>query len=291
MGCTNSNRALTNGPVAFVTRPAFSVLPEFRKCNNRGMPALYIDTLRDFLDINPEQLLGRLTNGLAQEGFDTTTLTTFSWLREITELQTAFRELLVLLPSAIRWPVLFEYVLPIVGQRVDCVLLAEDVIYAIEYKGGSSASARAALQQAQEYALNLIDFHEASRRRTAIPIALGGFKRSIPLDVTSEHQGAAVSPGELPDTIFRSQRAWAGKGPRIEANEWNNSRYFPVPTIVHAASAIYRDHNVKDLARSRAGADNLEVTQKAVAASVLTLSCAASRSCSSSPAYPERVKR
>ena len=42
------------------------------------MPALYIDSLRDFLDINPEQLLGKLTKGLAEEGFDTTTLTTFS---------------------------------------------------------------------------------------------------------------------------------------------------------------------------------------------------------------------
>jgi hypothetical protein len=233
------------------------------------MPALYIEPLRDFLDINPEKLLGRLTSGLAKEGFDTTTFTTFSWLREIAELQTAFRELLDLLPSATRWQILFEYVLPIVGQRVDCVLLADDLIYAIEYKGGTSTSARAALQQAQEYALNLVDFHEASRRRTAIPIAVGAFKTSIPLDVTSEHQGAAVSPTEFPDTIFRSYRIWGGKGTLIEAMEWNDSRYFPVPTIVQAASAIYSNHNVRDLARSRAGTDNLEATQKAIATSVL----------------------
>ena len=62
---------------------------------------------------------------------------------------------------------------------------------------------------------------------------------------------------------------WGRKGTLIEASAWNDSRYFPVPTIVQAASAIYRDHNVKDLARSRAGTDNLEATQKAVAASVL----------------------
>ena len=232
------------------------------------MPALYIDPLRDFLDINPEQLLGRLTSGLAKEGFDTTALTTFSWQREIAELQEAFRHLLHLMPSATRWPILFEYVLPIVGQRVDCVLLADDMIYVIEYKGGSSASARAALQQAQEYALNLVDFHEASRHRTAIPIAVGAFKTSIPLDVTSEHQGAAVSPIEFSDTMVRSHSMWGGKSTPIDAGEWNNSRYFPVPTIVQAASAIYRDHDVKDLAYSRAGIDNLEATQKAMAASV-----------------------
>jgi Uncharacterized conserved protein (DUF2075) len=232
------------------------------------MPALYMDPLWDFLDINPEQLLGRLTSGLAKEGFDTTTLTTFSWQREIAELQEAFRHLLDLMPSATRWPILFEYVLPIIGQRVDCVLLADDMIYVIEYKGGSSASPRAALQQAQEYALNLVDFHEASRRRTAIPIAVGAFKTYIPLDVRSEHQGAAVSLSEFPDTIVRSHRMWGGKSTIIEPTEWNNSRYFPVPTIIQAASAIYRNHDVKDLASSRAGTDNLETTQKAVAKSV-----------------------
>jgi hypothetical protein len=232
------------------------------------MPALYLDPLRDFLVINPEQLLGKLTSGLAKEGFDTTALTTFSWQREIAELQESFRHLLDLLPAAGLWPILFEYVLPIVGQRVDCVLLADDMIYVIEYKGGSSTSARAALQQAQEYALNLVDFHEASRYRTAIPIAVGAFTTSIPMDVHSEHHGAAVSPAEFPDTVIRSQVLWGGKHTLIDSTSWNNSRYFPVPTIVQAASAIYRDHNVKDLACSRAGSDNLEVTQKAVAASV-----------------------
>jgi|SRR5712692_7066594 len=232
------------------------------------MPALYIARLGDFLDVNPEQLLGKLTGGLAKEGFDTTKLTTFSWQSEITELQEAFRQVPSLLPPSARWSILLEYVLPIVGQRVDCVLLADDMIYVIEYKGGSSASARAALQQAQEYALNLVDFHEESRGRTAIPIAVGAFKTSIPLDLRSEHQGAAVSPAEFPDTVVRSYRGWSARRTPIVASDWNNSRYFPVPTIIQAASAIYREHDVKDLAHSRAGVDNLETTQRAVAEAV-----------------------
>jgi hypothetical protein len=232
------------------------------------VPALYSELLQNFVNINPDRLLGRLTGGLAKEGFDTTALTTFSWQAEIAELQEAFRQLLNLLPEASRWSILFEYVLPIVGQRVDCVLLADDLIFVIEYKGGSSASARAALQQAQEYALNLIDFHEASRHRTAIPFAVGAFKTSIPLDPTVEQQGAAISPGEIPDTIIQSYNRWGGRKTFIDANEWNNSRYFPVPTIIQAASAVYRDHDVKELAHSRAGTDNLETTQKAIAAAV-----------------------
>jgi hypothetical protein len=41
-----------------------------------------------------------------------------------------------------------------------------------------------------------------------------------------------------------------------------------VPTIIEAASAIYRDHDVKDLALSRSGASNLEATEKAVIGAV-----------------------
>jgi hypothetical protein len=232
------------------------------------MPALYMNALWAFLEIDPNVLLGALTSGLAREGFDTSTHTTFSWEQEIAELQGAFRRLLVGLPSSGRWPILFEYVLPIVGQRVDCVLLADDLIYVIEYKSGSTASARVALQQAQEYALNLSDFHEASHRREVIPIALGSFRTSISIDVRSKRQGAAVSAEELPGLIIRCHRTWSGTSTDIEPNEWNNSRYFPVPTIIQAASAIYRDHNVKDLACSRAGSENLEKTQLAVATAV-----------------------
>ncbi len=220
--------------------------------------------MEDFIEAHPDQLLGRLTTGLATERLDTNPATTFSWKSEITQLQKALRELLELLPAASQWSVLLEYVLPGIGQRVDCVLLASDVIYVIEYKGGETASASAALKQAQEYALNLVDFHEESRHRTAIPIALGRFKSFIQLDATSKHQGAAVCPEMLSDTILRSFEFWGGRDSAIDAPSWNASRYFPVPGIIQAASEVYAGHDIRDLAHNRAGADHLQTTQKAI---------------------------
>jgi hypothetical protein len=228
------------------------------------MPALYADSLQKFIEIDPATLLGALTGGLADEGFDTTVATTRSWQREIVELQTALGHLVERASAASQWSILLEYVLPIVGQRLDCVLLADDIIYVIEYKGGSSVGAQAALRQAQDYGLNLVDFHEASRRRTVVPIAVGEFKKSIPLDISSEHHGAAGSPSELPDLIIRSYAKWSGRDTPIDFDAWNSSRYFPVPTIIQAASAVYRNHDVKELAYSRAGTDNLETTQRAI---------------------------
>ena len=138
----------------------------------------------------------------------------------------------------------------------------------LEYKGGRSSSARSALQQAQEYALNLSDFHEASRNRIAVPIAVGEFSRSIPLDDCSYRHGAAIRSTELEETICRAHNSWSRGGPRIDGHDWNNARYFPVPTIIEAASVIYSGHDVKDLARSRAGSENLEATQRVVVEAV-----------------------
>ena len=233
------------------------------------MPALYVDHLQAFVENDPEQLLGRLAMRLAEEGFPSTTDNTFSWVQEIGELQAAFSQLIILEPLSESWRILLEYVLPVVGQRVDCVLLANDIIFVIEYKGGSSSSARSALRQAQDYALNLSDFHEASRNRTIVPIAVGAFRTPIPFQLNFALQGAAVGAAELPCLIVRSYADCAAKNPAINHNVWEHSRYFPVPGIIQAASAIFRNHDVKELAHSRAGADNLEITQKAVTSAVL----------------------
>jgi hypothetical protein len=232
------------------------------------MPALYMDSVAGFVASDPAHVLGSLTAALAEEGFGSTTPNTFSWQQEITELQTAFRRLTEASPLASQWQVLLEYVLPIIGKRVDCVLLAEDMAYVIEYKDGASSSARSALRQAQDYAWNLVDFHEASRHRIAIPIAVGTFRTVIPVDVTYPSRGCAVTPGDLPATLLCIHKSLSGRSTAIETDLWNNSRYFPVPTIIEAASAIFGDHNVKELAHSRAGTDNLEATQRAVAEAV-----------------------
>ncbi|MBL8420582.1 MAG: DUF2075 domain-containing protein [Dechloromonas sp.] len=46
----------------------------------------------------------------------------------------------------------------------------------------------------------------------------------------------------------------------IDAIAWSQSGYQPTPTIVEAALALYRQHDVKEITRSEAGADNLGLT-------------------------------
>jgi hypothetical protein len=50
----------------------------------------------------------------------------------------------------------------------------------------------------------------------------------------------------------------------LDEQHWMNSGYKPTPTIVEAAQALYRTHNVAEIARSDAGAMNLRETSASV---------------------------
>ena len=52
--------------------------------------------------------------------------------------------------------------------------------------------------------------------------------------------------------------------PAFDYVAWENSEYLPTPTIVEVAQALYRGHNVHDITRSDAGAENLTVTTEEI---------------------------
>lgn len=49
-------------------------------------------------------------------------------------------------------------------------------------------------------------------------------------------------------------------GRQINTTDWENSIYKPTPTIIEAAQALYKGHNVKEISRHDAGAINLSKT-------------------------------
>jgi hypothetical protein len=50
------------------------------------------------------------------------------------------------------------------------------------------------------------------------------------------------------------------KSTPLDAEAWAASSYKPTPTIVEAAQALYRGHDVQEISRSEAGAENLSRT-------------------------------
>lgn len=229
-----------------------------------GMSSFYIKDIKTFLEADEKSVLSDLAAGITSLNFELNEETLNSWKDVIAQLRPCLRGILSNNPAASNWSILLEYVIPMINQRIDCVMIAGDLILVIEFKGGESTSGAQALRQAQEYALNLADFHEESRHRMIVPMALGAFKTLKALDATNPGKGAVVSHEQLEGTLKAAIATWGNKAAPIDPARWNKSRYFPVPTIIDAASSIYANHDVKDLANSKAGVENLRETETCI---------------------------
>lgn len=228
------------------------------------MSSFYIKNIKFFLEEDEKSILSDLAAGITNLNFELNEETLNSWKDAIAQLRSCLRSIVIKNPIAADWSILLEYVIPMINQRIDCVILAGDLILVIEFKGGEPTSGAQALRQAQEYALNLSDFHEESRHRVIFPMALGAFKVFKTLDTTNAGKGAIVTHMQLEDTLKVAIETWGNKANAIDPARWDKSRYFPVPTIIDAASGIYANHDVKDLANSKAGAENLKETETCI---------------------------
>lgn len=122
----------------------------------------YADEISDFLNRSPQHIIGCLSR--ASAGVETTQLN--AWSGQITLLQEALRGL----DSS--GQVYFEYIIPRLGKRIDCVLLIKHVLFVLEFKVGESDFNAAALDQVWDYALDLKNFHESSHELPIAPLLI-----------------------------------------------------------------------------------------------------------------------
>jgi hypothetical protein len=156
-----------------------------------------------------------------------------------------------------------EFTIPRMGRRVDAVLIVGPVVFALEFKTGDSLFERAAIDQVWDYALDLKNFHEASHSATIVPILIAtGVDSSPPIKLKADNDNV-YRPISVHQANFRAalDRAlqFCSDIP-IDASKWARAPYYPTPTIVEAARALYAQHSVEAIARFDAGAKNLRLT-------------------------------
>jgi hypothetical protein len=134
------------------------------------MPAYYQTALGAFVTENASDILWKLAQANAAERFPLTPQAIEAWHAQLPFLATGISELLGVRPNARDWGILLEYPIPIVGKRIDAVLLAHNLIIVIETKTGASLSSAA--RQVDDYALNLACFHEHSAGRIVLPLVV-----------------------------------------------------------------------------------------------------------------------
>jgi hypothetical protein len=162
--------------------------------------------------------------------------------------------------------VLLEYPILRLAKRIDAVLLTDRAIFVLEFKRVQADAD--ALRQTEDYALDLLDFHEQSRKHCVVPVLVteGATRRGDP--------GLLLSPGVADVAVMRPDRLGDGLlallrriGPAavaLDAQNWIGGAYRPVPTIVEAACMLYSRHGVADIAEARADQRNLRETTQAI---------------------------
>jgi hypothetical protein len=173
---------------------------------------------------------------------------------------------------AASWRVVLEFSLRRLGRRIDVVLVTPRALLVLEFKVGQASILTQDRLQVEDYALDLQDFHAASRGHTIIPILVATEAAmqpmTWPLPLTATTDVLAAGADRLGNLL---RDLWARlPEPRqaLDVVGWSNAPYRPVPGIIDAACTLFSRHGVSDIAEARADAKNLTVTTDAILSAV-----------------------
>jgi hypothetical protein len=176
-----------------------------------------------------------------------------------------FRQLLQVEPG-FQGHLFFEFSIPRMGKRADVVLLHRGIVFVLEFKVGERHYTKYALDQALDYGLDLKNFHSGSHDKTIVPIVVA---TRAPVEVTGledlgERLYAPLRANSENLLGVISEAALQVAEPEFDVAQWEAAGYKPTPTIIEAAQALYRNHDVAEISRSDAGAINLTKTTQAI---------------------------
>ncbi len=168
------------------------------------------------------------------------------------------------------------------GLRIDCILLAPGIIAVLEFKRSKLTPADA--DQVTNYCVNLVEFHEETRRLCEEDGAI-----VVPFLIQTEglYDGRAVATDEfhaepwgsvmrtplrcdrkrLGEALSRVLRLRRGKvAPHRGA--WLSSRFSPSSTIVDAAISLFGNHDVSAIHEHAGSIEQIEATIAEVASHI-----------------------
>lgn len=208
-----------------------------------------------FIQTNKKSILGELS---LNNQFDLTELQRNAWEKQIDILQNQL--------IGLSGRVLFEYSIPRMGKRVDVVLLINNLIFLIEFKVGAEKYTSSAYDQVYDYALDLKNFHKQSHDKTIIPILVATNAESYDNKFLFDKDKIMLPLRTNSDGISQIIKYVISmyKESDFDYIEWENSLYMPTPTIIEAAQALYSNHEVQEITRTDADAQNLTTTKDEV---------------------------
>ena len=218
-----------------------------------NLRSYFSSTINDFLKMSKNEIVGIIhSNDVSAE---TRIQQSNTWNEEVEILKDQLKNLE-------EGRIIFEYTIPRKGKRVDVVVLYKNIVFILEFKCGDTEYKSSTFDQVYDYALDLRNFQKESHNKLLIPVMIStraprATNKLVERDrIVEPLKCNAENIGKMMEVI--SSR-YSNEKP-FDYVQWENSEYLPTPTIVEAAQALYRGHNVHEITRSDAGAENLTVT-------------------------------
>jgi len=214
--------------------------------------AYYKNSIFDFIAEDKNSILGQLSLNHSNRSLED--LQKNAWVKQIEILKDQLH--------GITGHVYFEFAIPRMGKRVDNIVVTIDSIFVIEFKVGDGGYEKHAQAQVIDYALDLKNFHEGSHVTKLIPVLVATNADASHYEQESVLKLETVAKTNKKGLYDLIKDFVQESNQNIDVYKWENSIYKPTPTIVEAAQALYKGHNVKEISRSDSGAINLSKTSE-----------------------------
>jgi len=219
--------------------------------------AYYAAPIFDFIKEDSDSVYGKISGN-------------FDLNNQAIQQSNAWKSQIRILKSALegfQGKIYFEFTIPRMGKRVDNIVIIDNCIFIIEFKIGSSIYDNYAKEQAFNYGLDMNNFHEGSHNKIIVPILVADmapeFNNNYYRSFDNLYDTINSNSANLSKVVSKTL-SYFKDNEGIDIDYWENSIYKPTPTIIEAATALYKKHNVEEISRSDAGAENLSVTSECI---------------------------
>lgn len=221
--------------------------------------AYYYNSIPSFIQEDSNSIIGELV----KHSFDVNKEQTDAWEKQVHELQTRLDK------CGVKGDIIFEYDIIRLGKRIDVVLLIRHMVFSLEFKNGKKGFVAQDAQQAEDYALDIKNFHKESEDLYVCPILIATdaepYNKMQTLDAYSDKQ-IHLQRENLETLIPKVLQLTDiyGDDEKIDFDRWFNSPYHPTPTIIAAAVEAYSTHNLSAIAKSEAGQTEIDFCEQKI---------------------------
>jgi len=217
----------------------------------------YFNKIELFITDDADSILGKLV----KLSFETNRDQKDAWINQIKHLQVKLSE------SKCVGNIIFEYDIVRLGKRIDVILLIKHMVFSLEFKNGATLYKARDAEQAEDYALDLKNFHKESENLYVCPIlvATEAYARHNKVDAYPDKQVMLqyANKENIMSCISNVYKVY-GSDEEFDFEKWYNSKYCPTPTIIEAAIETYISNTVSEIAHSEAGQEDIDKCEQEI---------------------------